>query len=106
MRGEHCLLVGRTVVFAVYNATAYLNQWRHLALLTSDFILAKTEFWLRHTGGDVPTKYMQLYNFRFFFAKTEFWLRHTGGDVPTKYMQLYNFCFVENYEAHSFLEQI
>ena len=32
MRGEHCLLVGRTVVFAVYNATAKLNKWRHLAL--------------------------------------------------------------------------
>ena len=26
------VLVGRTVVFAVYNATAKLNQWRHLAL--------------------------------------------------------------------------
>ena len=26
------ILVGRTVVFAVYNATAKLNQWRYLAL--------------------------------------------------------------------------
>ena len=32
MQGEHCLVVGTTVVFAVYNATAKLNQWRHLAL--------------------------------------------------------------------------
>jgi len=58
MRGEHCLLVGRTVVFAVYNATAKLNQWRHLTLHSelpgANSSIATETFWAASTNHRAP----------------------------------------------------